>query len=122
MARILIVDDDSSIRRLIESILLLEKHEVVSACDGNEALQLVEGSPFDLIITDLIMPEKEGLEVIRDIRKNHPEIKIIAMTGGGYGSAADYLSWAKAFGVHQTLMKPFSRSEIVEAVADSLSA
>jgi two-component system response regulator AtoC len=119
MAHILLVDDDPQIRRVIETILSLENHEVCCASDGSEALQLIQQVPFDLVITDLIMPETEGLAMIREVRKTHPALYIIAMTGGGYGSAAEYLSWARALGVQQTLAKPFSRDEIVAAVAEA---
>lgn len=121
MARILVVDDDAPIRNLVQTILATDGHEVFCAGDGKEAIRFLQESPFDLVITDLIMPEMEGLEMIRKVRKQRPELKIIAMTGGGYGSARDYLTWAKAFGVDQTIMKPFSRAELLEAVTGTLA-
>ena len=120
MARILLVDDEISIRRLLQTILAHEGHEVTTACDGNEGLSLVNLAIFDLVITDLIMPDKEGLEMIREIRKSHPNLKIIAMTGGGHGNPTEYLTWAKAFGVQETVLKPFTRDEMVTAVRSTL--
>jgi DNA-binding NtrC family response regulator len=120
MAKILLVDDDVQVLLVLEVILKSENHEVQSARNGMEATKLVDTDHFDVIITDLIMPEKEGLEVIQEIRAGHPDTKLIAMTGGGYGSASTYLSWAKTFGVQQTLTKPFSRDELLSAIATVL--
>lgn len=120
MARILLVDDDSQLLSILKTVLNLEGHEVFLASDGVEALHLIDAGPFDVVLTDLIMPDKEGLEMIQEIRAGRPDLKIIAMTGGGYGSAATYLSWARAFGVQQTLMKPFSREELLVAIRELL--
>ena len=122
MAQILVVDDEDGFCQLLKRILVDEHHDVAVASDGVMALQYIQEGSFDLLVTDLIMPEKEGLEVILDVRKWHPNIKIIAMTGGGYGDASQYLSWAKSFGVHQTLTKPFSRDELLLAVNTALAS
>lgn len=122
MAQILVVDDEPGFCQLLQKILVDEHHDVAVACDGAVALEFIQVGAFDLLVTDLIMPEKEGLEVILDVRKWHPNIKIIAMTGGGYGNASEYLSWAKAFGVNKTLTKPFSRDELLLAVNTALGS
>jgi CheY-like chemotaxis protein len=121
MAQILLVDDDIQIRRLLENILATEGHRVQSAGDGAEALHMVHETAFDMMVTDLVMPEKEGLEIIREVRREFPLIKIIAMTGGGYGSPSEYLALARAFGVEKTLLKPFSRDDIITAVSQVLA-
>ncbi|MDR3689276.1 MAG: response regulator [Fimbriimonas sp.] len=119
MARILLVDDEVEFRTLLRSLLVAEGHEVECASNGVEALETLHCSIFDLVITDLIMPEKEGIEMMMELRKESPKLKIIAMTGGGFGSANDYLSFAKALGAVKTLAKPFTRDEILAAVSGS---
>jgi CheY-like chemotaxis protein len=122
MAHILLVDDEVEFRQLLKNILVLEGHDVECASNGNEALGLSRRSAFDLVVTDLIMPEKEGIEMMMDLRKESPKLKIIAMTGGGFGSADDYLSFARALGAVKTLAKPFTRNEILEAISSSFEA
>ncbi len=118
MARILLVDDEEAFRVALAKILQLEKHEVTTAADGAEALKLVLRSQFDLVITDLVMPEKEGLETILELRKLLPDMKIIAMSGGGRGSAYDYLKIASKMGAARTLAKPFTKAEIIQAIRE----
>ena len=121
MARILLVDDNEEFKRLLLGILLTESHDVTCAGDGNEAIREVRSAPFDLVITDLVMPNKEGLETIREIRAKNPSIKIIAMTGGSKYSASS-LSMADAFGASKTLIKPFSCDAFKSAVSTTLEA
>jgi len=118
MARILLIDDEETFRVTLAKILQLEKHEVTTAANGVEALKLVMNGKFDLVITDLVMPEKEGLETIVEIRKILPELKIIAMSGGGRGTAYDYLKIASRMGADKTLAKPFTKAELVLAIGE----
>jgi len=120
MANILLVDDEVAILSLMEGLLRLEDHSVTRAENGREALLKMKGTEFDLIVTDLVMPEKEGLETIMEIRKENPSVKVIAMSGGGFVNASEYLALASAFGVSATLMKPFSKDELLRAVATAL--
>lgn len=120
MARILVVDDEDSLRRLLKAVLERAGHEVTTASDGVEAVRLVDAGPFDLVVTDLIMPEMEGIATIQQLRRLAPDMKIIAMSGGGRGSAGDYLDMAKQLGASMTLMKPFTPEGLVEAVAQTL--
>jgi YesN/AraC family two-component response regulator len=120
MARILLIDDEETVRFTLAKILQREKHEVTTAANGVEAMKLVMRGKFDLVITDLVMPEKEGLETILEIRKILPELKIIAMSGGGRGSAYDYLKIASKIGADRTLTKPFSGDELREAISATL--
>ena len=120
MKRILVVDDQETIRRPLAQILQMAGYEVQTAAEGCEALRLYKQLPFDLVITDLVMPEKEGLETIMELRQLKPSLKIIAISGGGKLEPGDYLPMAKRFGAAKTLAKPFSTDDILEAVASLL--
>ncbi|WP_414665014.1 response regulator [Horticoccus sp. 23ND18S-11] len=118
MARILLVDDDELLRNVLALTLQKMGHVVVEARNGRDALELcAEGLP-DLLFTDLIMPEQEGLETIATIRQLHPAVKIIAMSGGGRGDATDYLKSARLLGADRTLHKPFTQEAMARAIAE----
>lgn len=121
MPRILLVDDDDSLRTMLRINLVKMGHHVLEARDGRQALALFEQEPPEVVITDLVMPEKEGLEIIRELRRKHPEVKIIAMSGGGRATATGYLKIAKAMGADLVLAKPFSNDEM-RAGIDQLTA
>jgi len=95
-------------------------HTVIEAHDGEEGLALFDGSGVDLLITDIIMPKKEGLQVLMELRKVRPPVKIIAISGGGRKSSADYLQIAKLMGAGRVLAKPFSNEELVAAIEELL--
>jgi YesN/AraC family two-component response regulator len=116
MAKILIIDDEEQVRTFIRKILQLSGHEVIEASNGKIGMKLYAANPTDLIITDLIMPEKEGIETILEIKGSNPNAKIIAISGGGQVLAEDYLCLAKGLGALCTLTKPFSRAKMLEAV------
>lgn len=118
MARILIIDDDENIRVMLRLMLERAGYEVAEAGDGNEAIRLFRAQPADLIITDLIMPEKEGLVAIWELKRERPGLKVIAMSGT---NIEEYLGWAKRLGVQQTFRKPFDNTEMLAAVKDLLS-
>jgi DNA-binding NtrC family response regulator len=120
MARILVVDDDDQIRALLRVTLEREGHEVVEAADGNIALTLYHQSPADLVITDIIMPEKEGIEMIMELRRSDPEVKIIAISGGGSMNPVSYLKWASEFGAQRSFTKPIDREDLLTAVGELL--
>jgi CheY-like chemotaxis protein len=117
MSRILLVDDDEDFRRMLCKVLEKAGHEVRDAANGKAALELYRQEPGDLIITDLVMPVKEGLESIREFRRLNPSVKIIAISGGGRMDPRLNLVIAQHFGARQTLAKPFSNQEILDAVA-----
>jgi len=121
MTRILVVDDDEAIRILLTAILEREGYEVNAAADGKEAIRLFRRNPSDVIITDIIMPEQEGLKTIFDLRRDHPHVGIIAISGGGQYGLGDYLDAAAAFGADKTFSKPFDRIELVKSVRDLLA-
>ena len=121
MTTILLVDDDEQLRTMLSVVLKRAGYEVQVAVDGIEANNFYRSHPTDLIITDLIMPEKDGLEIIRDLRKDYPQAKIIAMSGGGRTGTANYLKVAKAFGAQRVLDKPFLHQEMLEAIREVLA-
>lgn len=120
MARILLIDDDDSVRGILRLTLAHHGHTVIEARDGAEGLNLFPHAAADLVITDIVMPEKEGLEVLMELRKTQASVKIIAMSGGGRNSAADYLHMAKLLGARTVLAKPFSDTELLAAINEAL--
>ena len=120
MQKILIIDDDYHILLMIKKMLERAGFEIDLASNGNEGLELFKKIPFDLVITDIIMPEKEGLETIREMKRIHSDFKIIAMSGGGKISADNYLETAKIFGASTVLGKPFTQKQLVTAVQEVL--
>ena len=120
MSEILVVDDDLAVLDVMSEMLRLEGHEVTVAENGVDAVQCVNDAEFDLVITDLIMPEKEGLETIADIRRSRADLPIIAISGGGRLGPTDYLETARFIGANATLAKPFARQELLSTVESLL--
>ncbi len=120
MARILIIDDELSMRELLSAMLTEEGYEVVEAPDGDAGMKQFRKSPSDLVITDLIMPEKEGIETIIELRRDFPDVKIIAISGGGIIEAENYLEMARGVGAHRIFEKPFGMTEMLDAVRELL--
>ena len=120
MPRILIIDDEIQIRTLLRRIFEHEGYEVIDAPDGKVAISLHREEPADLIITDLVMPEKDGIETIMELKKGFPEVKIIAMSGGGRVGGGDYLMMAKGLGAMRTFSKPIEKEELLKAVRELL--
>ena len=121
MARILLVDDNLDLITAVAELLCGASHAVTTAANGRKALELLEDNAYDLVITDIIMPEMEGIETIMNMRKKYPALKVVAMSGGGRISPEEYLVIARKLGVAQTLTKPFSGKELNEAVDKALS-
>lgn len=122
MACILIIDDEDDLRRIMRNALEKQGHEVIEARNGSDALELFEQHPADLIVTDIMMPESDGIETIIALRRKDPEIRIIAISGGGRVGDTNYLTMAEKFGATQVLAKPFRREQLVDAVRESLAA
>lgn len=120
MARVLIIDDEPHILLMVKKMLERAGYEVDLASNGSEGMRLFESISPDLVITDIIMPEKEGLETIREMRRKNKNLKIIAMSGGGKISADNYLETAKIFGASKLLEKPFSQKEMLSYVEELL--
>jgi CheY-like chemotaxis protein len=122
MSAILLVDDDPSVRQVVSEMLRQAGHEVTIAEDGRVALAKIQEHAFDLVITDLIMPEQEGIETIAEIRRQEPNMRIVAMSGGGRLGPGDYLETARYLGADATLAKPFGRQELIATVDALLGA
>jgi DNA-binding response OmpR family regulator len=120
MARILLVDDDDSVRGMLCKTLTHFGHNVIEARDGREGLRLFGETGPDLVITDIVMPEKEGLGFLMDLRKKDLSVKVIAMSGGGRNSAKDYLHTATLLGAAKVMAKPFSYQELLNAISEVL--
>jgi two-component system chemotaxis response regulator CheY len=120
MARILVIDDDSLIRETLRRMLEGAGHEVAEAEDGAAGLKAVSAQRPDLVVTDIYMPGKEGIETIRELRQIVPGLKIIAMSGSSWSSGHDALSSAKLLGADRTLPKPFRREQLLASIRDCL--
>ncbi|MFZ5774749.1 MAG: response regulator transcription factor [Thermodesulfobacteriota bacterium] len=116
MATILVIDDEETIRSLLDTVLTGAGHTVLVASDGAAGLALCRRSQADLIITDIVMPDIDGLELITQIRQERPAATIVAMSGGGLVSPHDYLQLARTLGAAAALAKPFSRRELMETI------
>lgn len=115
--QILLVDDDDLSRGTIHQMLERAGHAVTSTASGSDALRLFASARPALVITDLIMPDTDGLELIQELRKMEPGLKILAISGGGRVNANEYLSVARKFGAAGVLAKPFSNQELKDAIA-----
>lgn len=121
MANILVIDDDPFIRDVLNQSLTRAGHQITLALDGQDGLDQFHDGAFDLVITDLIMPRKEGVETIAEIRKTAPTAKILAISGGYRLPAENYLKIATTLGVNGTLIKPFEKAELLTEVDRILS-
>lgn len=117
---LLLIDDDIGMRSMLFRALTRAGYTVHQAGDGREGLKLLRAHPVALVITDIIMPEVEGVELIFCIRKTHPQIPIIAMSGGGRLSPLGYLEVAKSCGASRTMTKPFEIGQLVQAIEELL--
>jgi DNA-binding response OmpR family regulator len=120
MATILIIDDEKSILGFLKEMLMREGFNVLTAIDGKEGLHLFNDNQVDLVITDLIMPDKDGFGTIIELKNISQDIKIIAMSGGGHAHPKYYLDITKSLGVQYTFQKPFKISALLEAVYELL--
>lgn len=116
MARLLLIDDDAEVRTPLATWLQRHGHDVVEAGNGVEGLAQLEGGTFDVVITDIIMPDMEGIETIMRIRKRWPELPLVAISGGGSGEPSQALRPASRLGAHATLRKPFRPSVLGELI------
>lgn len=122
MSFLLVVDDDDQVRRLVREMLVHAGHVVAEARDGEDALSQCQDESFDLVIMDIFMPKKEGLEAIKQLRQEFPAIKVLAMSGGVAKFQVDVLGMAKKFGAHQTITKPFDIDTFLKTVHEVLGA
>ena len=124
MARILIVDDDSAVRSVIEQYMIRCGYHVDTAVDGFDAIEKLALASYDLVLTDMVMPEMDGIKLISHIRDAYPNLKVIAISGGGesLSGATVWLERARQAGAAQILLKPFSAVELYELTSDLLEA
>lgn len=118
MPGVMIVEDDISLREMLREALEKRKYTVITAADGREAIAKFRPSVIDLVVTDLLMPEEDGLSVIMNIKHIKPETKIIAISGGGKAGPGSYLHIAMKLGADQVFSKPFLPSELVQKVRE----
>lgn len=121
MSKILIIEDEESIRNLLKKVFETSGHSVLEAHDGETGCQIYREEKADIIITDIFMPKKEGLETIKELKRDFPDIKIIAISGGGIKNSqgsltTNYLNIAMKFGATHTFEKPFNIDELLKAV------
>ena len=116
--RILVVDDDVQVLALMQAILEREGYQVDAVSDGNQAVQVFDPARHVLVITDIVMPEKEGIETILELRARKPDLAVIAISGGGRIGPHDYLAWVRRCGVRYTFTKPVRREDLLKAVAE----
>ncbi|MFQ5763929.1 MAG: response regulator [Rhodospirillales bacterium] len=120
MARILVVDDEELARFTIREILTKAGHEIDEAENGNEAIERHKAEPFDMIVTDIVMPDKDGIETIIELRQIYPSPIILAISAGGPMGDTGFLERAESAGADNILAKPFSEEELVEKVDECL--
>lgn len=116
MARILIIDDENLALFTLREILEEHGHDITEASDGEQGLALQAASPFDLVVTDTIMPRKTGLDVIRELKRDFPDLKIICVSGSARSSNIDLLVKAKEYGADEAIGKPFTEDQLIAAV------
>jgi DNA-binding NtrC family response regulator len=121
MTRILLVDDDDLSRGAVHKMLERSGYSVNSTSQGSEAIARYKTDRVELVITDLIMPETDGLEIIQELRRIDPKVRILAISGGGRVDAEEYLSVARKFGALEVLPKPFTGQELKQAVERALA-
>lgn len=121
MPPILIIDDDPQINTLLQDVLEFEGYQVITAQRATEGLHHLETTTVDLVITDVLMPDKEGLETIRELRQRFPQTKILAISGGLTKSGVDVLEIAKRLGANSVLPKPFDVQDLIKSVRSLLN-
>lgn len=121
MARVLVIDDDEVIRMLLSRVLEASGHDVSTAADGRKGMAVFKMNPADVVVTDIYMPNQEGLATIMELRRSFPAVKIVAMSGGGMRSGMDVLPVAEALGAERILRKPFTPADVAALMADLLS-
>ncbi len=116
MATILVIDDDQEVREFLVTVLERAGHEVESASNGRDGVATFRANPCQVVITDIIMPEKDGIETILDLRREHPDLKVIAISGGGRTTPENYLHSARLLGADRAIRKPFKNDDILHAI------
>lgn len=116
--KILIADDDKILIQVYSHMLAKQGHETVLAYNGIEAIDILQKDRFDILITDILMPLKEGIEVIREVRGTNPQMKIIAISSGGKIGLPSFLKIAESFGADASLSKPFTEEQLLQKIEE----
>ncbi|HWC58897.1 MAG TPA: response regulator [Verrucomicrobiae bacterium] len=116
--RICLIEDDKPLRTVLARFLIRNGYDVIQAEHGRKALQEMADKPADLVITDMIMPEMDGVETIVALRRDYPKVKIIAISGGGIRTADQYLQLAQMLGAHKAFSKPIVPQELLNAISN----
>lgn len=122
MATILVIDDNPEFRDILRSHLEANGHRTVLASDGDQGLALLERETVDIVLTDILMPQRDGVEVLRETRRRWPGLPVIAISGGGWIGANELLGMAERLGADKVLQKPVRRDDLIRAVDDALAA
>jgi CheY-like chemotaxis protein len=120
MHTVLIIDDHRPFLEMMSQVIRREGYDVMEAMDGVEGLRLCRKQPPDVVVTDILMPEKDGLEAIREFKRDYPSVKIIAISGGGSNVQIDYLPLAKKMGADSVLRKPIEPADMIDALREVL--
>lgn len=120
MATILTIDDNDLALEAMKIVLEENGHTVVTATNGEDGIAKIDGGDFNLVITDLIMPGKEGMETLQDIKRDYPEMKVVVVSGGGRSTPDMYLETAKNLGADAILAKPFTSKELLNTIKKTL--
>lgn len=119
MLRVLVIDDEAMVRKIVRKMLERAGHNVVEAENGRLGIEQLKSTAFDLVITDIIMPEMEGIETLINVKRQRPETQVIAMSGGGRTGNVDFLQTAQKLGAAAILHKPFTMASLAGAVEEA---
>lgn len=122
MSNVLIIEDDDELSSLMQDMLESEGYDVFVAGDGDEGLRAQRAVTADVVITDIFMPNKDGIETIRSLREDYPDLQIVAMSGGGRLQVEGHFFTAKELGARTILRKPFEMADLLDVVSDALRA
>jgi len=122
MAKILVIDDEDRLRRMVRRILVGAGHEVIEAADGDEGVLRFTAENPEIVISDILMPQKEGIETIKELRRMSATVWIVVMSGGGTSHNMMFLDFAKALGADTALAKPFRAEALLAAVERPVTA
>jgi DNA-binding response OmpR family regulator len=122
MARIVVIDDDEAIRAFVATVLKVKGHDVLALASGKEAVLAHTENPAELIITDILMPDFDGIEVIRRFKRSDNRVRILAISGGGWAQPEQFLTMAARLGADATLAKPFTVDQLLHSVERLLAS
>lgn len=116
MPRILVIDDNVEFCSILQAHLTTNGHRVETTQDGDHGLHLLEDGRFDLVLTDILMPQRDGIEILRQVKQRWPALPVIAVSGGGWLAAEDLLAMAERLGADRVMQKPVRREDLLNAV------